>query len=422
METNNTHRRVFYLHKEKEAADTTKAMATTHLPEVLATKYKKGEENVKSHITKAVAVASPVRLMRIKNSIPTPPNALPRKYTPEEALALFIDLGLTKKKYIILRKSLLQRNADILPGYKKITQAKKEAVPLSPKMTEVSADIKLQNLMDHTSTRLLQSFTEGKLKSLPKELALITKWDCDRSSVQSAYKQRINVDDETITDSNMFMASIVPLRLKDEASEYWKNPPPSSTILCRPILFQYEQESSELIKATVSDIKNQNAILEPTIIEIEEGNVIKIKHDLLLTMVDGKVLNLITNTTSTMKYPICKSQKDFENVDDSITDELNYEYGISPLHARIRCMEFVLKLAYTLPQQGEVFVDNTTCKEKQNRRKKIIQDAFYKEIGLRVDCPKYECGNTNDGNFLRRFFENDEVTAHITKVDRDIVK
>ncbi|XP_067635469.1 zinc finger protein 91-like [Eurosta solidaginis] len=332
-------------------------MATTHLSEALAIKYKKDEENVKSHITEAVAVASPVRLMRIKNSIPTPPNALPRKYTPEEALALFIDIGLTKKKYIILRKSLLERNADILPGYKKITQAKKEAVPLSPKITEVSAEIELQNLMDHTSTRLLQSFTEEKLKSLPKELALITKWGCDGSSGQSAYKQRINVDDETITDSNMFMASIVPLRLKDEASEYWKNSRPSSTILCRPILFKYEKESSELIKATVSDIKNQIAKLEPTIIEIEERNVITIKHDFLLTMVDGKVFNLITNTTSTMKCPICKkSQKDLENRDDSITDELNYEYGISPMHARIRCMEFVLKLAYTLPQQGEVFM------------------------------------------------------------------
>ncbi|XP_067637052.1 uncharacterized protein [Eurosta solidaginis] len=287
-------------------------------------------------------------------------------------------------------------------------------------MTEVSAEIELQNLMEHTSTRLLQSFTEGKLKSLPKELALIAKWGCDGSSVQSAYKQRINVDDETITDSNMFMAYIVPLRIKDEASEYWKNLRPSST--CRPILFKYEKESSELIKATVSDIKNQIAKLEPTIIEIEEGNVIKIKHDFLLTMVDGKVLNLITNTTSTMKYPICKSQKDFENLDDSITDELYYEYGISPLHARIRCMEFVLKLAYTLPQQGEVFDDNTTCKEKQNRRRKIIQDAFYKEISLRVDCPKYGYGNTNDGNSSRRFYENDEVTARITGVDRDIVK
>ncbi|XP_067634314.1 uncharacterized protein [Eurosta solidaginis] len=232
--------------KKSKLSDTTKAMATTHLSEALAIKYKKDEENVKSHITEAVALASPVRLMSIKNSIPTPPNALPRKYTPEEALALFIDIGLTMKKYIILRKSLLERNADIVLGYKKITQAKKEAVPLNPKITEVSAEIELQNLMDHTSTRLLQSFTEEKLKSLPKELAMITKWGCDGSSGQSAYKQRINVDDETITDSNMFMASIVPLRLK----EYWKNPRPSSTILCRPILFKYEKESSELIKAT----------------------------------------------------------------------------------------------------------------------------------------------------------------------------
>lgn len=77
------------------------------------------------------------------------------------------------------------------------------------------------------------------------------------------------------------------------------------------------------------------------------GKVITINYNFFLTMIDGKVLNEITNTTSTLMCAICKkSQKDFSNLDDSLQTEKNFKYGISPLHARIRCMEFILKLGY----------------------------------------------------------------------------
>jgi hypothetical protein len=172
----------------------------------------------------------------------------------------------------------------------------------------------------------------------------------------------------------MFMASVVPLRLKGETSEYWKNSRPSSVKLCRPILFKYAKVSSDLIKATVSDIKSQIAELKPTVYDIGEGKSITIKYGFLMIMIDGKVLNQLTNTSSTMTCAICKkNQKDFNKLDESTSDEHNYEYGISPLHARIRCMEFVLKLAYTLPRHGEVFDDDTTSKEKQNIRKKLFK-------------------------------------------------
>lgn len=84
-------------------------------------------------------------------------------------------------------------------------------------------------------------------------------------------------------------------------------------------------------------------------------------------------------------------------------------------------MEFILKLAYTIPRAGENFEENTPPKEKQNIRKKIIQDEFIIKLGLKVDCPRYGYGNTNDGNAYGTFFEKHSVTAEITGVNVNVI-
>jgi len=77
-------------------------------------------------------------------------------------------------------------------------------------------------------------------------------------------------------------------------------------------------------------------------------------------------------------------------------------------------MEFILKLAYTLPRPGESFEDDISQADAPKKRKEIIQAEFSKRLGLKVDCPKHGYGNTNDGNTYRRFFEHDVVTSEIT--------
>lgn len=102
--------------KKRKLQTATKDISKSHLSEALCLKYVKDKDKSRSGITKAVVLASPDRLQRIKESIPTPPNALPTKYSIEEALALFMDLGLSKEKYSILRSSLKNHNVNILPG------------------------------------------------------------------------------------------------------------------------------------------------------------------------------------------------------------------------------------------------------------------------------------------------------------------
>ena len=55
-------------------------------------------------------------------------------------------------------------------------------------------------------------------------------------------------------------------------------------------------------------------------------------------------------------------------------------------------------------------------------RKALIQSAFERQTGLRIDYVKAGVGNTNDGNTARRFFANPTLSAQLTGFDEEILK
>lgn len=67
-------------------------------------------------------------------------------------------------------------------------------------------------------------------------------------------------------------------------------------------------------------------------------------------MIDGKTCSYLTGTDSSQTCIICKATPNEMNDPKLLAlktiDESLYEYGLSPLHAKIRFMEFVLHLAY----------------------------------------------------------------------------
>lgn len=82
----------------------------------------------------------------------------------------------------------------------------------------------------------------------------------------------------------------------------------------------------------------------------QNGSHVYIKHVLIPTIVDGKVCNAATNTTSTMKCYICgETSKHFNNLRKKKEENPEtFKFGLSILHARIRCFEFLLHLSYKL--------------------------------------------------------------------------
>eukprot|EP00733_Pompholyxophrys_punicea_P000604 Pompholyxophrys_punicea_v1_NODE_186_length_2908_cov_28.244304.p1 type:complete len:703 gc:universal NODE_186_length_2908_cov_28.244304:800-2908(+) len=117
---------------------------------------------------------------------------------PQAALALFYDLGLTKEKYILLRENAAKYGAPYLyPSYDELSKEKKKCYPQNRVVEPFLAKVPLQDLLDHTTGRLLHlSFDALKLsaanKNMTEEIAHLTltsKWGFDGSSGHSVYAQ-----------------------------------------------------------------------------------------------------------------------------------------------------------------------------------------------------------------------------------------
>jgi len=185
---------------------------------------------------------------------------------------------MTKNVYHQTRLGLKEHGADIYPSYDRIRKAKKLCYPEGIKINEFGAFISLQNLLDHTVKRVFQTFDLTKDFNFFEKYVkaeFIFKWGCDGSSGQTEYhqaftqnthfdqnnsksdddnddeydeydKQEIQVDQ---SDANMFLFSLVPLRLTFIAADstndiLWKNQTPSSTRYCRPIKFVYKKNKN----------------------------------------------------------------------------------------------------------------------------------------------------------------------------------
>ncbi|CAH2101215.1 unnamed protein product [Euphydryas editha] len=223
------------------------------------------------------------------------------------------------------------------------------------------------------------------------------------------------------TDSNIFQSSFVPLRLVCGTKIVWQNPTPSSPQYCRPIRIRFVKENVDITQEKIEYVENAINALQKTKILLEEKSY-SVKHTMMLTMVDAKVCNAATQTTSTMRCYICgATSKEFNDLTikkDVDVDALSF--GLSTLHARIRLFESILHVSYKLTVkkwQLRDDVDKIIVKE----RKKVIQDKFRRETGLIVDVPKGGFGNFNDGNTSRRFFSNPELAATVTGVDSTLI-
>lgn len=341
------------------------------------------------------------------------------------ALALITQAKLSKFQYEILRQAAKHIGHDIYPSYKKVMEAKQKCYPENIIISESSAKVPLQDLLDHTAKRIIEC-KNGYDIPPERDLLLHTKWGCDGASGQNEYMQKFEEPEHS--DANLFMCSIVPLQMnliikQGEDQVVWKNPHPSSTRYCRPIKFEYVKETPQIIRQEKSQIENEIETLKPTQIALN-GKTIKIYHDLYFTMIDGKVAQVVTNTSSSSNCVICGAKpSEMNNLPALLNKQCNevaFSLGMSTLHARIRFMEFILHLGYNLPFRSWR-VTNATRPIKE-LTKKQIQRQFKERLGIQVDVVKQGTGNTNSGNTSRRFFSDPSITAEITGIDKNLIQ
>lgn len=108
--------------------------------------------------------------------------------TPDEALAFFLDMNLTKHKYILLRKTSKKQKALIYPTYEELVAAKKACYPSNINVTEIGCSIPVQDSVDHIARRIAKIPTVYFNPETSYEM--IYKYGGDGSSNQALYKQR----------------------------------------------------------------------------------------------------------------------------------------------------------------------------------------------------------------------------------------
>lgn len=136
------------------------------------------------------------------------------KYSEDEGLALLIRNRLSKKTYCDFRAGGKLRSANIYPSYNKILSAKQRCYPAPSNITvtESSAEISLQALLDLTVQRIFQTIRLSSMQYEEiKNFTMVSKWGFDGSGEQARYKQTFY--DGTDTDAQMFLTCLVPLQL-----------------------------------------------------------------------------------------------------------------------------------------------------------------------------------------------------------------
>ena len=362
-----------------------------------------------------------------------------RTLSADEALAVTISADLSARGYNVVRKMTNKASAvEVFPPYHKVTEARAKCFP-EVRATETSAEVELQDMLDHTVQRLFAAEKETLLSvveaasnatdSIPStsrgiELSAVLrcKWGFDGATGQSVYKQA-RTGSTYDNENSLFCTTFVPLRLDINDTCAWTNEKPSSTRYCRPLHVQYVKETAQISRQERDCFAAQIANLKPCIVEVGDASV-QVRYEMQLTMIDGKVSNALTNTTSTQTCNVCGAKPTEMNHLDRVRlkppDPNTYQYGLSTLHAWIRLFELVLHLGYRM--KLKVWSVKAEKRDQFIAEKKRIQGEFLDKMGLPVDQPRAGgAGSSNDGNMARRAFADPATFSSITGVDQCLI-
>ncbi|KAJ8676588.1 hypothetical protein QAD02_012375 [Eretmocerus hayati] len=278
----------------------------------------------------------------------------------DQALGAFIDLGCTQRKYEKLRLHTRKKtNDEVYPLYKHIQQAKKRCYPENVYITERKAWVELQDLLNHSCNRILMTIDDSVLAEFRgKQFIFHVKWGLDGASAQQTIKQKwleaANQIENLLQplDASIVQVSMVPLRIVTTEGEIlWNNPTPNSTSYCRTVQFEFQKETIEYTMSQYEHYEDKIRQLEPFTSEAL-GPESRITYNLKCTMMDGKTCSALTEQRSSCSCNVCfaspKDMNHLEFVKGLPVNRNSLQFGLHPLHCRIRFMEFLLHLAYNM--------------------------------------------------------------------------
>lgn len=349
-------------------------------------------------------------------------NRSEKKLTVEKALALYLDLDLSERKYAILRNVINALHNECFPSIHQLKIFKKSLLPDNILVTDSIVEVGLQTLLNNTACSIMKIVNDEQILS-ENELTLKCKWGFDGSSGHSLYKQKFS--DSHSSDASLFVTAFVPLQLIDynTGNILWINRRASSTFFCRPIRLAYVKEDKQVVKN--EEQRMNTSISNLVVFQMSQaGKIINISFEMLFTMLDGSAINTLSGTNAAQNCYICgakPSEMNEVSIAAKVSNPEAYSYGLSSLHCWIRCFECLIHISYRLPFKTWQ-VRGAEKKAAFEERKKNIQSEFRSKMGLLVDVVKQGFGCTNDGNTARKFFANARLSSEITGINLELIE
>jgi len=130
-------------------------------------------------------------------------------------------------------------------------------------------------------------------------------------------------------------------------------------------------KNAEITRKEYKRMQNEIMKLLPT----KCGNT-TIKYEMLFTMIDGRMCTALSDTAifCSTCYICGAKPSEMNNINKVLDKNMNinaYNYGISSLHARIRCMEFLLHVSYNLTFKKWSIRDSVLKKQREENKRRI---------------------------------------------------
>jgi hypothetical protein len=370
------------------------------------------KSNVEKNFARAVGIKTVLK--KKKRIVEKPPV---KNATASESFELYLSNNLSQRQYKSIKIFFDSHNAKILPSYDKLLITKKECHPEGIVVSDLEASVSIQNLFQHVATRLLVNFNEefcNKMEASHENLVIIFAYGLDGSSGYSHYNMPVEVDR---CDQNLVAVTCVPIRITTPMGRIvWQNPSTASSRSCLPIKLIFAKEDKALTKEIYADLKDQINKLTPLAFSLSENLQVTVEADFHLALIDGKVLADLTDT-GYASCALCKRPpREFNSLriwEENKTVTSNPQVGISPLHARLRIFEHLVKIGYKkVTGKARSGSDAAVIKNMA-----VVRKRFLDLLNLRVDQPSPRGGNSNTGNVSRKAFENAEIFAQCVGFD-----
>lgn len=186
----------------------------------------------------------------------------------------------------------------------------------------------------------------------------------------------------------------------------------------------YRKETKDLTDSEMASARAELDSLQPAIITED-----RIKSSIVAypTMLNGKAISAITNVAS-QNCHICFSKPSQMNKIVPLKDKPQYDvrslqYGLTTMHAWIKCMELVLHISYYLEWKKPTIAGATTVqREVIENRKTSIKQQLRDSLGIYIDRIVQGKGTSNTANVGRTFLKNYKIVSEITEVDEKLIK